>query len=98
MLNQQHMRSVARKVTLDAATATHVIYSASSVAERIVGQFLLKKRFLVLVAYSSTFVNHAATFVVYASTFVDKLSLFVDYAPTVHCWWCCLRCIIQGCS
>jgi hypothetical protein len=31
-------------VTLDAATATQVIYSASSVAERIVGPFLVAEK------------------------------------------------------
>jgi hypothetical protein len=36
MLNQQHILSQYQVllVTLDAATATHVIYSASSVAEK----------------------------------------------------------------
>jgi hypothetical protein len=36
MLNQQNI--------LDAATATQVIYSASSVAERIIGPFLVAER------------------------------------------------------
>jgi hypothetical protein len=36
--------SVAGLVELDAATATQVIYSASSVAERVVGSFLVAEK------------------------------------------------------
>jgi hypothetical protein len=51
MLTQQHILSqiqyvvcVAELPSHDAVTATHVIYSASSVAERIVGSFLVAEK------------------------------------------------------
>jgi hypothetical protein len=48
MLNKQHKLSqllcVADLASLDAATATHVIYSASSVAERIVWSFIIAEK------------------------------------------------------